>query len=298
MSPFFSKLVAFLLLSLLSVVLAADDGYIGYRLDKRGDPDSTVYETESTTDGGVALPLEPDVYLNASIHVGEIDIEVDNITAKINLDAQVLSLLHFSAGVDVSIDRVKLTISNVTAKVYLEARLENVVAMVDDVLSSIDLNPIIATLGNVVSGIVTNVTDTLGSSTSTSTTAKRGLDYNIQNNILYSVNNYAGQTHTNRVLAQNGSIYDVYLNNDGHEVGRKNTGVYTRDMSFTGHNRTITIDGQTEYELGYKYAPYPGLQVYSLIFVTTGGNVVKTTIVSEAEGGGSSTISDDDGGDL
>jgi hypothetical protein len=294
MSPFFSKLVAFLLLSLLSVVLAADDGYIGYRLDKRGDPDSTVYETESTSDGGVALPLEPDVYLNASLHVGEIDIEVDNITAKINLDAQVLSLLHFSAGVDVSIDRVKLTISNVTAKVYLEARLENVVAMVDDVLSSIDLNPIIATLGNVVTGVVSNVTGVLGSSGTTSTTTKRSLDYNIQNNILYSINNYAGQTHTNRILGQNGSIYDVYLNNDGHEISRQNTGVYSRDMTFTGHNRTITIDGQTEYELGYKYAPYPGLQVYSLIFITPGGSVVKTTIVSEAEGGGSSTISDDD----
>lgn len=108
----------------------ADDGYIGYRLEQRGDPESAVYETASTnTDADDTLPVDPDVYLNASVSVGEIDIEVDNITAKVNLQADVLNLLHFSAGVDASIDRVRLQILNVSAKVLLEARLENVVAM-------------------------------------------------------------------------------------------------------------------------------------------------------------------------
>lgn len=108
----------------------ADDGYIGYRLDQRGDPESAVYETaETNTDADSILPTDPDVYLNASVSVGEIYIEVDNITAKVNLQADVLNLLHFSAGVDASIDRVRLTIQNVSAKVLLEARLENVVTM-------------------------------------------------------------------------------------------------------------------------------------------------------------------------
>lgn len=107
-----------------------EDGYIGYRLDQRGDPESAVYETANTnTDIDNILPEEPDVYLNASVSVGEIVIEVDNITAQVNLQADVLKLLHFSAGVDASIDRVKLTIQNVSAKVLLEARLENVVTM-------------------------------------------------------------------------------------------------------------------------------------------------------------------------
>lgn len=106
------------------------DGYIGYRLDQRGDPDSAVYETANTnTDADTVLPAEPDVYLNASVSVGEIDIEVDNITAQVNVQADVLKLLHFTAGVDASIDRVKLTIQNISAKVLLEARLENVVTM-------------------------------------------------------------------------------------------------------------------------------------------------------------------------
>jgi hypothetical protein len=307
MSPLFTKAFAFILLSLFSFALAQDDGYIGYHLEQRGDPDSAVYETADTdtSTGGVALPSDPDVYLNASVHVGEIDIEVDNITAKVNLDAKVLNLLHFTAGVDASIDRVKLTIQNVTAKVYLEARLENVVAMVDDVLSSIDLNPIVATLGNVVSNVVGNVTDELGGGSSSTTTSaaassstaaaskRSALDYNIEHNILYSVNNYAGSTHTNRILGQNGTIWDVYLDNSGTEKGRKAVGLYSRDMTFTGHNKTIIFNGATEYELGYRYAPYPGLDIYSHIVMNEAGNVIQTKIVSEAEAGGTSTISDD-----
>ncbi|KAK6837963.1 MFS-type transporter [Apiospora arundinis] len=317
MHSLFSRPMAaiFFLLSFLALQVLAqnDDGYIGYDLHKRGDPDSAIYETANTK-GGVLLPEEPDVRLNASVSVGEIDIEVDNLTAKVNLDAKVLSLLHFTAGVDLSIDRVKLSIQNVSAKVYLEARLENVVAMVDDVLSSIDLNPIIATLGKDVKKIVGNVTDTIGGggssgggkgggsgtsssaapSASASGNAKRALsalDYNIAHNILYSTNDYSGNTHANRVLGQNGTIYDSYVNNEGHEVRRENVGFYAQDMQFTGHNRTITIDGKTEYEMGYHYAPYPGLEVYAAIWMDPIGRIVKTKIVSEAEAGGTSTVS-------
>ncbi|KAI1497523.1 hypothetical protein F5X99DRAFT_361841 [Biscogniauxia marginata] len=294
MSPFVSKALAFLLLSLFSLASAQNDGYIGYDLNKRGDPESANYETANTP--GVELPEEPDVYLNANVSVGEISIEVDNITAKINLDAKVLSLLHFTAGVDVSIDRVSLLISNVSAKVELEARLGNVVQMVGDVLNTIDLNPIVATLGNSVGSIVGNITDDLGSDSSTnSATSKRdALDYNMEHNIIYSVNDYSGQTHTNRILAQNGSIYDQFLDNNGNERGRQVVGYYSRDMTFTGHNRSITIDGKTEFELGYMFAPYPGLEIVSNIFVTPEGQVVKTQIIAEAEGGGTSTISDDE----
>lgn len=53
-----------------------------------------------------------------------------NLTAKINLDAQILQLLSFNAGVDLSIARVNLLIQNVTARVLLEARLANLVLMI------------------------------------------------------------------------------------------------------------------------------------------------------------------------
>ncbi|ROV86797.1 hypothetical protein VSDG_10166 [Cytospora chrysosperma] len=258
-----------------------DDGYIGYHLEQRGDPESAVYETANTnTDADNVLPADPDVYLNASVSVGEIDIEVDNITAKVNLQADVLKLLHFSAGVDVSIDRVRLNIQNVSAKVELEARLENLVQMVEDVLDSIDLNPVIATLGNDVTSIVNSTTSALNSSGS-STAAKR--NFALDDGILYSVNDYSGNTHTNRVLAQSGDLYDVKLDNDGSEKSRAVVGYYSQDMTFSGHNKTISVAGQVkEFELEYIYTPLPGIE----------------SVIAEAFGGGSSSISDDTGSDL
>lgn len=97
-------------------------GYIGYTLIPSTDPESAVYDTADTS-GNVSLTVpEPDVFLNASLFVGEISLDVENITAKVNLEAQVLNLLYFNAGVDASIDRVTLLIQNISAHVILEAR--------------------------------------------------------------------------------------------------------------------------------------------------------------------------------
>ncbi|KEY73657.1 hypothetical protein S7711_07704 [Stachybotrys chartarum IBT 7711] len=274
------------------------DGYYGYRLSRRGDNESAIYETEGTTSGVAPLNEDPDVYLNASVSVGEISIEVQNITAKINLDARVLNLLNFNAGVDLGIDRVRLGIYNVTARVELEARLGNILRMVDDVLTSIDLNPIIATLGDGVRDIVDEVGDVVdggnggsGSDNSTESLSKRDLRFRLENNILYSINDFSGSTHTNRILAQNGALVDVRLNNQGVERRRRQVGYYSRDMIFTGHNRTISENGETvEFELQYLYEPYRGLTAYCNIYVDTSGNVVRTSILAEAEGGGAATI--------
>ena len=290
-----------------------DDGYIGYRLERRGDPESTNYETANTNLN--VLPVEPDVYLNASVSVGHIGIQVDNITAKVNLDAQVLKLLHFSAGVDASIDRVKLTIENVSAKVELEARLENVVVMIGNVLDSIDLNPIIATLGQNVAHIINKTVDTIagpmpgggnagggagagggngGGNGGNGNTRRSELSYNLEHNVLYSVNDFSGKTHTNRILAQNGSIYDEFLDNDGTETGRRVVGYYSRDMTFNGHNKTIAVDGETkEYELQYVYTPFVGIEVTSWIYLDVAGRVTRTQVIAEGHGGGASTISND-----
>ncbi|KAK3322876.1 hypothetical protein B0H66DRAFT_216298 [Apodospora peruviana] len=297
------KAFALLLFTIATFAVAQDsgeDGYIGYKLEQRGDPEAAVYETANTD--VAPLPQEPDVYLNASVYVGEINIEVDNITAKVNLDAKVLKLLHFSAGVDASIDRVRLNIQNISAKVELEARLENVVRMVDDVLHSIDLNPIIATLGQDVNKIVNKTVGILTEPFNTTSGGGAGaqnkrsleLNYNIEHNVLYSVNDYTGQTHTNRVLAQNGSIFDEFLDNDGNEHGRTLVGHYSRDMTFNGHNKTISVDGEVkEYELQYEYRPFPGIEVVSWIYLDPAGKVTRTQVIAEAQGGGTSTISND-----
>ncbi|KAM0306195.1 hypothetical protein HYE67_002204 [Fusarium culmorum] len=286
---------------------AKGDGYYGYKLNRRGDDESAIYETENTNSGVPPLNQEPDVYLNANVSVGEISVEVQNITAKINLDAKVLNLLNFNAGVDLGIDRVKLGIYNVTAKVELEARLGNILRMVDDVLESIDLNPIIATLGDGVKDIVGDVGDAIGGGSGGSggssdedpdAVEKRDLTIRLENNILYSMNDFSGSAHTNRVLTQDGFLYNIYLDNQGREKNRKEVGYYSKDMKFTGHNRTITVDGGVEYELQYTYAPYHGLSAYCNIYTDPAGKVLRTKIVAEAEGGGAATIANEEEADL
>ena len=221
---------------------SSDSGYVGYNLTLEGDEDSVIYSTENTRSNASLTYPDPDVFLNASVSVEEIDIEVDNLTAKINLDLQVLELLQFNAGVDLSVDKVQLLIQNVSAKVLLEARLENLVGMVDNVLESLDLNPIIATLGQGVSDIVNSTTDALGgdsssdSSSSSSQATKRSFE--LENNILFSVNDFSGNSHTNRVLAQNGDIVEQDLDNDGHVSDSRIVGSYLEDMTFTGHEET------------------------------------------------------------
>jgi len=279
---------------------SSDSGYVGYNLTLEGDEDSVIYSTENTRSNASLTYPDPDVFLNASVSVEEINIEVDNLTAKINLDLQVLQLLQFNAGVDLSIDKVQLLIQNVSAKVLLEARLENLVGMVDNVLESLDLNPIIATLGQGVSDIVNSTTDAVGgllggdssssssSSDSSSQAVKRSFE--LENNILFSINDFSGNSHTNRVLAQNGDIVEQDLDNDGRVSGSRVVGSYLKDMTFTGHEETV--DGVLSKQ--YKYEPIHGVQAIAAVFFNGNGGVKGTQILSELEAGGFATIAADE----
>ena len=275
---------------------ANDDGYIGYSLKRDGDQGSAVYETADTPSNASAATLPPDVYLNASVHVREIDITVQNLTAQINIAAQVLSLLQFNAGVDVSIDRVSLTIQNVTAEVMLEARLENLVRMIDDVLDSLDLNPTLATLGQDVGEIANTTASAVhGASpgTGASSLKERGLEWELDQGILYSINDYSGNTHTNRILEQNGDIVEQRLHNDGTIYHRAVVGNYLTDMRSSGYDASVIVDGKEERESEYIYAPVPGISAVCAIFTNTNdhAHVLRTQVLSEQRAGGGSTVS-------
>ncbi|KAJ9617161.1 hypothetical protein H2200_000882 [Cladophialophora chaetospira] len=283
----------------LSQTISSSDGYVGYSLkvdDSTNSTDNAVFETDNTdTSNGdlTSLSPPPDVYLNASVFVGEIDLTVRNLSAKINIDAQVLNLLTFNAGVDVSINRVELLIQNVTAKVILEARLENLVLMINDTLNSIDLNPIIAELGT---SVGTLVNDTVGGITggSSSSSDLSARDAILEQGILYSINDYQGNTHTNFILDQAGNIVEQKLHNDGSVFASTIVGSYWHDMTFTGHEDTVVFDGQTAKELRYSYTPFNGFSSIVAIFVDAQGNVLGTRVLSEIEGGGSSSIAAQD----
>jgi len=285
---FLSLLPLLSLTNAQSISSSNSTGYTGYNLTLSPDEESVTYETEDTTPNVSTTYPVPDVYLNASIHIGEIDILVANLTAKINLDAQVLNLLTFNAGVDLSIDRVSLLIQNVTAKVLLEARLENLVLMIDDILHSLDLNPVLATLGQ----DLTNITNTTVTALTGSSSTKRSLPYDLVHNILFSTNDYSGNTHKNRILEQNGDIVDQYLDNNGNIKGQQTVGTYLKDMTFNGENVTVTLSGQPAQKLEFVYQPFRGLSVVSYIWVGGSGDVLGTQVLSESFAGGESTIGD------
>lgn len=271
------------------------NGYTGYELDLTGDSESVIFSTDQTRPNAAANFPAPDVYLNASVHVGTIDIQVDNLTAKINLDAQVLNLLEFNAGVDLSIDSVRLLIQNVRAKVLLEARLENLVKMINTTLSSIDLNPVIATLGQGIGDVLNSTGNAVGGLGSAvgGALSERSLPYELEQNILYSTNNYRADRHSNWVLAQNGDIIAYKLDNDGRDLGHRVVGNYKDDMAFNGYETTVERNGEEVTQREYVYQPYAGLMAVCAVYFDQNGKVVGTQVIAESSAGGSSTISKD-----
>lgn len=313
LSPLLSLLLP--LLPLTASQSSDNEGYTDYSLsiEDSEPPGSVLYETASTP-ANTNLSAVPDVFLNATVSVGEISLLVRNLSAQINIDAQVLNLLKFNAGVDLNIGRVRLLIQNVTAKVRLEARLGNLVRMVDETLNSIDLNPVLATLGEAVGDLTGALGDTLGGGSTSggggSTGASNGSTSNdlnarglgalhLQNmefdqNILYSVNDYTGNTHTNRVLAQNGDLVDQSLDNAGFVYNAQVVGRYDTEMTPTGRVREgVIVDGVRTREEEWVYLPLPGLEIVCKVYVGETG-VVATKMFVEIEGGGNSSISADD----
>jgi hypothetical protein len=85
---------------------------------------------------------EPDVLLDVPVlKVDEIDIEVDDLRAQLSLNAEVLDLLKLHVGADVTLGRVVLKIKGVEAQALLKVRLDNVAAIINRVLATIDHNP-------------------------------------------------------------------------------------------------------------------------------------------------------------
>jgi hypothetical protein len=132
---------------------------------------------------------------------------------------------------------------------------------------------VLGDVGDVVGGVVGGGSGSgTGSGNGTTTGGQasgnltaRSAPFVLQQGILYSVNDYTGNTHRNRILERDGTIVDQSLDNEGHVYNAQVVGDYKTLMTFTGHVRDgVVIDGLP---------------------------VVATRVISEVEGGGSSTIS-------
>ncbi|MEV0690779.1 hypothetical protein [Streptomyces sp. NPDC050388] len=122
-------------------------------VDRSAEPEP--YEDEAATvhedtdalggesaDRRAAADAVPDVFLDVpTLKVDQIDLDVEDLRAHVSLQAEVLDLLKLSVGADVALGRVHLGISGVEAQAQLKVRLDNVVTIVNRVLTTLDRNP-------------------------------------------------------------------------------------------------------------------------------------------------------------
>ncbi|MEV0592561.1 hypothetical protein [Nonomuraea cavernae] len=107
--------------------------------DLSGPPEQVPARPGRPQPNGLA---DPDVLLRVpTVKVEKINLEVEDLRARVSLEADVLDLLRLHVGVDVTLGRVNLEISGVEAKALLKVRLDNVALIIRDVLKTIDNNP-------------------------------------------------------------------------------------------------------------------------------------------------------------
>jgi e3 binding domain len=100
----------------------------------------------------------PDVLIDAPVvSLKGLDFELDVLRAKVSLFAKVLDLVELSVGIDAYLGKVKLAIESVEVQALVKVRLDNVTAILDRVLTTIDRNPQI--VEEIASGVGSAVED-------------------------------------------------------------------------------------------------------------------------------------------
>jgi methyl-accepting chemotaxis protein len=173
---------------------------------------------------------QPDVLLDIpNLSVESITLEVDNLQAHIALDARLGSLLKLTAGADVSIDKVKLDIKGVQATATLVVRLDNVKAIIERTLQTVDSNPqlvagLLNTVDNTVNtvgGVANNAVGTVGGIASSALRSGQVLDLAKSGLTLVSQTvNASGQT-VRRVRDRTGRLLEVVTDTAGRIVSSR-----------------------------------------------------------------------------
>ena len=114
---------------------------------------------------------QPDVLLDVpNLSVEQLTVDVTNLQVHLALDAQLANLLHLTAGADARIDNVRIDLRGVRAQATLIVRLENVRAIIERTLQTLDNNPdlvrqLLSTVDNTVNtvgGVANNTVSTVG----------------------------------------------------------------------------------------------------------------------------------------
>jgi hypothetical protein len=123
--------------------MAEDDPRRTRRTPARAPEDGGEAAAPRARDGRRAeAASRPDVYLDVPrLEVEHIGLEVEDLRAKVSLQAEVLNLLKLNVGVDAQLGKVALEIDGVQAEATLKVRLDEVAGIIDRVLTTIDRNP-------------------------------------------------------------------------------------------------------------------------------------------------------------
>ncbi|KAK5114545.1 hypothetical protein LTR62_002480 [Meristemomyces frigidus] len=220
--------------------------------------------TGTPTSNSGSSSSAPDVYLNVpTLSVGRIELDVENLSADINLNANVAQLVKINAGVQVGITKVNLTIVDVEAQLELIVRLGHLVDIVGRVFQSLDLNPLlINTLNNATSLVDGVLGDVVG----------------VVDGVLGSI-------------TQGGNTLNFLVDNLGNIVQDVNgassiVGNYLQNMTYTGDTKSV---GQGLTQKTYSYSPLSSL--VDIVFNTAGQIVQATVQKATGSGGGSGSSS-------
>ncbi len=84
----------------------------------------------------------PDLTLDVpSLGVEELNLDVENLRARVSLHAELADMVKLSVGVEADVDKVKLEAKGVEAELLLKAGLDNVRAILGQALDALDNNP-------------------------------------------------------------------------------------------------------------------------------------------------------------
>ncbi|KAI0181215.1 hypothetical protein GGR52DRAFT_23290 [Hypoxylon sp. FL1284] len=207
----------------------------------------------------------PDVKLKVpELHVGRIELDVDNVQAEINLAAQVANLVELNAGIQVGIRKVNITISEVDANLDLVIRLGNLVEIVNRTLESLNLNPLLINVLNEATDLVNTVVGEVDGLLGSIVNGDSTVNFLIDNlgNVVQEVSGSAGKLLSSIV------------------------GNYEQNMTYTGAQQIL--DGGL-IQKTYKYDPLGSL--VNIVFNSVGQVVQAVVVGSNGGGGGSSSSS-------
>lgn len=176
----------------------------------------------------------PDVLLDVpNLSLDTLVIEVDKLAANLSLDARVANLVTLKAGVDVGIDRVSIRIKGVQASALLVVRLDNVRAIIEKTLTTLENNP------QLVDRLLQTVDNTVNTVGNVANTALQ------PGGVISQTVNTVGQT-VQRTLDATGNIVEKTLDQTGKVVNSKTVG---RLLDLPVVKETTNAAGQTVRQL-------------------------------------------------